>query len=177
MEQNLILPNVDAAAVDALLEEPALTLGRLSVDPSNVVGPMVSCTGSQFCPLAIIETKTVAERVMAKVDALVEAPRPVRVHWTGCPNSCGQVQAADIGLMGAPAKRANAEGKMKAVAGANIFLGGTIGEGGHLAMDPHMKNVPIDDEDEIAGVIADLMRKHFRAKKRKAAKKEVAMSR
>ena len=28
-----------------------------------------------------------------------------------------------------------------------------------------------------AGVIADLMRKHFRAKKRKAAKKEVAMSR
>ena len=66
----------------------------------------------------MVETKSLAERVMAKVDALVEAPRPVRVHWTGCPNSCGQVQAADIGLMGAPAKRANAEGKMKAVAGA-----------------------------------------------------------
>ena len=78
--------------------------------------------------------------------------------------------------MGAPAKRANAEGKMKAVAGANIFSGHD-GEGGHLAMDPHMKNVPIDDEDEIAGVIADLMRKHFRAKKRKAPKKEMAMSR
>ena len=177
VEQNFILPNVDASKIDALLQEPALTMGRLSVDPGNVKGPMVSCTGSQFCPLAIIETKSLAERVMAKVDALVEAPRPVRVHWTGCPNSCGQVQAADIGLMGAPAKRANAEGKMKAVAGANIFLGGTIGEGGHLAMDPHMKNVPIDDEDEIAGVIADLMRKHFRAKKRKAPKKEMAMSR
>ena len=177
VEQNFILPNVDASKIDALLQEPALTMGRLSVDPGNVKGPMVSCTGSQFCPLAIIETKSLAERVMAKVDALVEAPRPVRVHWTGCPNSCGQVQAADIGLMGAPAKRANAEGKMKAVAGANIFFGGTIGEGGHLAMDPHMKNVPIDDEDEIAGVIADLMRKHFRAKKRKAPKKEMAMSR
>merc|ERR1719258_20715 len=129
VEQNFILPNVPADKIDALLEEPALTMGRLAVDPGNVKGPMVSCTGAQFCPLAIIETKTVAERVMAKVDALVEAPKPVRVHWTGCPNSCGQVQAADIGLMGAPAKRKNDEGKMKAVAGANIFLGGTIGEG------------------------------------------------
>merc|ERR1712159_651775 len=150
VEQNFILPNVDASKIDALLKEPALTMGWLSVDPGNVKGPMVSCTGSQFCPLAIIETKTVAERVMAKVDALVEAPKPVRVHWTGCPNSCGQVQAADIGSMG---------------------------ERGHLALDPHMKNVPIDDEDEIAGVIAGLMRKHFRAKKRKAPKKEMAMSR
>ena len=114
---------------------------------------------------------------MAKVDALVEAPKPVRVHWTGCPNSCGQVQAADIGLMGAPAKRKNDEGKMKAVAGANIFLGGTIGEGGHLALDPHMKNVPIDDEDEIAGVIAGLMKENFGAVDRVAVPKEVAMSR
>ena len=177
VEQNFILPNVPADKIDALLEEPALTMGRLAVDPGNVKGPMVSCTGAQFCPLAIIETKTVAERVMAKVDALVEAPKPVRVHWTGCPNSCGQVQAADIGLMGAPAKRKNDEGKMKAVAGANIFLGGTIGEGGHLALDPHMKNVPIDDEDEIAGVIAGLMKENFGAVDRVAVPKEVAMSR
>ena len=101
------------------------------MDPGNVKGPMVSCTGSQFCPLAIIETKTVAERVMAKgrCTSRSTATRPGPLD--GLPNSCGQVQAADIGLMGAPAKRANAEGKMKAVAGANIFLGGTIGEGGH----------------------------------------------
>ena len=79
--------------------------------------------------------------------------------------------------MGAPAKRKNEEGKMKAVAGANIFLGGTIGEGGHLAMDPHMKNVPIDDEDEIAGVIAGLMKENFGAVDRVAVPKEVALSR
>eukprot|EP00629_Pelagomonadales_sp_RCC1024_P017161 CAMPEP_0119272306 /NCGR_PEP_ID=MMETSP1329-20130426/8534_1 /TAXON_ID=114041 /ORGANISM="Genus nov. species nov., Strain RCC1024" /LENGTH=579 /DNA_ID=CAMNT_0007272369 /DNA_START=216 /DNA_END=1955 /DNA_ORIENTATION=- len=168
VEQNLILPNVAAAEVEALLAEPALTLGRLSVDPGNVVGPMVSCTGAQFCPLAIVETKSVAERVMAKVDALVEADRPIRVHWTGCPNSCGQVQAADIGLMGAPAKR-EIDGKMKAVAGAKIFLGGTIGEGGHLAMEESLKGVPIDDEDEIAGVIAGLMKEHFGARDRAEA--------
>merc|ERR1719331_2319078 len=161
VEQNFILPNVPADKIDALLEEPALTMGRLAVDPGNVKGPMVSCTGAQFCPLAIIETKTVAERVMAKVDALVEAPKPVRVHWTGCPNSCGQVQAADIGLMGAPAKRAGEDGKMMAVSGAKIFLGGTIGEGGHLSYDPSLTGIPIDDKDEIAETIADLIVENY----------------
>ena len=129
-------------------------------------------TGPQlllFCPLAIIETKNVAERVIARVDALVETHKPIRVHWTGCPNSCAQVQAADIGLMGAPAKRLDpASGKMKAVSGVNIFVGGTIGEGGHLAMEPAVKGVPIDDEAEIAEYIADLMVEHFGATRKTA---------
>jgi len=178
VEQNAILPNVHKDKVKALLKEPALTAGRLSVEPSNVVGNMVSCTGAQFCPLAMIETKSVAERVMEKVDALVETPRPLRVHWTGCPNSCGQVQAADIGLMGGPAKRKNAEGKMKAVSGVNIYVGGTIGEGGHLALEPHTKGVPMDDEDELAAILAKLMHDHFdgryRFGKRRVVKKATA---
>jgi ferredoxin-nitrite reductase len=156
-----MLPNVAPDKIEALLAEPALTLGRMSVNPGNIVGPMVSCTGAQFCPLAIVETKQTAEAVMAKVDALVEAPRPIRVHWTGCPNSCGQVQAADIGLMGAPAKRAGEDGKMMAVSGAKIFLGGTIGEGGHLSYDPSLTGIPIDDKDEIAETIADLIVENY----------------
>ena len=109
---------------------------------------------------------------MAKVDALVESDKPIRVHWTGCPNSCGQVQAADIGLMGAPAKR-EIGGKMKAVAGANIFVGGTIGEGGHLAMEPSLKGIPIDDEEEIAKVLANLMRNEFGARRRASKRNQI----
>ena len=76
----------------------------------------------------------------------------MRIHWTGCPNSCGQVQAGDIGLMGGPAKKMNAEGKMKAVPGVKVFVGGTIGEHGKLQLDPTDMNggadsdgVPIED--------------------------------
>ena len=64
-------------------------------------------------------------------------PNPVRMHWTGCPNSCGQAQVADIGLMGGPAKH---EGK--AVEGARIFTGGKIGEGAVLASE-FEKGVPV----------------------------------
>ena len=67
-------------------------------------------------------------------------------------NSCGQVQAGDIGLMGGPARKMNEEGKMKAVPGVIVFLGGTIGEHGKLQLEPTEMNggagssgVPIED--------------------------------
>jgi ferredoxin-nitrite reductase len=145
VEQNMLLPNVDAASLDALLAEECLNGGRISVDPGNVIGSMVSCTGAQFCPLAIIETKKPAEKAMELLNERIVAPKPLRIHFTGCPNSCGQVQAADIGLMGAPAKK-EIDGKMKAVPGVNIFVGGTVGEHGKLTMEPYMKGVPMDPD-------------------------------
>ena len=52
---------------------------------------LVSCTGSQFCGVAIIETKNRAMDMVAKLEQQLDFPRKVRMHWTGCPNSCGQV--------------------------------------------------------------------------------------
>jgi len=146
VEQNVILPNVPDARLPELLAEPWLNGGsRLSVEPGHIVGNLVSCTGAQFCGLAMIETKENAERIAEAVQQRVDVPRAVRIHWTGCPNSCGQVQAADIGLMGGPAKKKNAEGKMKAVPGVKIFLGGTIGEHGKLSLDPAIEGIAIED--------------------------------
>lgn len=101
VEQNIILPNVSRGAVDSLLKEPALTRknARLKVNPGMIEGNIVSCTGAEFCGLALIETKANAEALGPKLEELVDVPRPIRIHWTGCPNSCGQVQVADIGIM------------------------------------------------------------------------------
>jgi len=146
VEQNVILPNVKNEDVDALLAEPSLHGdSRLRVHPGNIVGNLVSCTGAQFCGLAIIETKSNAENIAAEVQQRVDVARDVRIHWTGCPNSCGQVQAADIGLMGGPAKKKNEKGQMKAVAGVKMFVGGTIGEHGKLQLDTHTEGIPIED--------------------------------
>ena len=82
---------------------------------------------------------------MVGMEDTVEVDRPIRIHWTGCPNSCGQAQAADIGLMGGPAKKKNAEGKMKAVPGVKMFVGGTIGEDGQLALETEQEGIPIED--------------------------------
>ena len=78
----------------------------------------------QFCGLALIETKNRALELIKSLEAELEIPALVRIHVTGCPNSCGQAQVGDIGLIGAPAKK-EVDGKKVAVPGFNIILGGT----------------------------------------------------
>jgi ferredoxin-nitrite reductase len=84
VEQNVLLPNVDDDRVAALLMEDALSGdGRLKVNPGYIEGNIVSCTGAQFCGLALIETKAHAEAVAKKLEELVTVDGPVRIHWTG----------------------------------------------------------------------------------------------
>jgi len=164
VEQNIILPNVDEDKVDQLLNEPALAKDkRLKVNAGFIEGNLVSCTGAQFCGLAMIETKMNAESMANKLEEMVTVDRPIRIHWTGCPNSCGQVQAADIGIMGGPAKKLDPEdGKMKAVPGCKIFVGGTIGEEGHLSLEPYKSGIPLEEET-LLPVIVDILKKEFGA--------------
>lgn len=168
VEQNIILPNVDESKVDDLLNEDVLVGpdSRFKANPGFIEGNTVSCTGSQFCSLALIETKANAESLVQKLETMVEVDRPIRIHWTGCPNSCAQVQCADIGIMGAPARKVDPEtGKKVAIPGCNIFVGGTIGEDGHLAMTPSFKGIPLD-EDELLPVLVGILKDEFGAKDR-----------
>lgn len=63
----------------------------------NLERGLVSCTGSQFCGFALIETKNRAMEVVKKLEAALDIPKTVRIHWTGCPNSCGQAQVRGRG--------------------------------------------------------------------------------
>ena len=43
----------------------------------------------------MVETKNRAVDLAGKLDAMLDFPdgaSPPRIHWTGCPNSCGQAQ-------------------------------------------------------------------------------------
>lgn len=137
-ESNVLFINVPDNRIEELLKEPLLE--KFKPDAGPLERALVSCTGSQFCGLALIETKNRAMRVVEMLEAELDIPKNVRIHWTGCPNSCGQAQVGDIGLMGAPAK---VDGK--AVEGVKIFLGGKIGEGAELASELE-KGVPADEK-------------------------------
>lgn len=155
VEQNVIFPNVPDERVDALLGEELLK--TFKVRRGTISANMVSCTGSQFCGLALIETKNRAIELAKQLDEEVELTRDVRVHVTGCPNSCAQVQVADIGLMGAPAKKNG-----KAVEGVRIFIGGTIGEGAEFG-EKYGKPIPADLED-LVPAMKELLVEQFGAK-------------
>ncbi|CAN6233317.1 unnamed protein product [Urochloa humidicola] len=154
VEQNIVLPNVKNERLDALLSEPLLR-ERLTPQPSLLLRGLVACTGNQFCGQAIIETKARALQVTRDVEKRVAVPRPVRMHWTGCPNSCGQVQVADIGFMGCLTK----DGDGNICEAADIFVGGRVGSDSHLA-DVSKKAVPCKD---LVPVVADLLVERFGA--------------
>lgn len=154
VEQNVLFPNVKNEDVDKLTAHPIFE--KFKIRPGKMMNGLVACTGAQFCGVAIIETKNRAIAVAKKLDEMYDLPRDVRMHWTGCPNSCAQVQCADIGLMGAPARKDG-----KAVEGCNIYLGGRIGEGAELG-EVYKKRQPAAVED-IVPVLGEILIEKFGA--------------
>ncbi len=98
MSQNILLSGVPDDQVDELLKAPVLQ--RLTPQPKHFMSRTVSCTGNEFCNLAIVETKKRAIDVAEYLDQHVQLDEKVRIHFIGCPNSCGQKHIADIGLQG-----------------------------------------------------------------------------
>lgn len=88
-------PAVQAARVWQVDGAAVPTRPHLPAPRPAPAGPLlrglVSCTGAQFCSLALIETKNRALEVVRQLEAELDIPSTVRIHWTGCPNSCGQV--------------------------------------------------------------------------------------
>ncbi|PZU97680.1 MAG: ferredoxin--nitrite reductase [Pseudanabaena sp.] len=143
VEQNLIITNVSDALVPELLQEPLLE--KFPACPDNLMRGLVSCTGNQFCPVAIVETKNRSLALTKQLSATYDLPKVVRIHWSGCPNSCAQPQVADIGFTGCKARK---EGKV--VDGVDIYMGGTVGKDAHLGTCV-MEKVPCEDLYEVVG--------------------------
>jgi ferredoxin-nitrite reductase len=152
VEENLIIPYVKNENIEAFLTEPILE--RFAVNPSPLTRSLISCTGARYCNFALIETKQRGLKLAQELDQELNIPQRVRIHWTGCPNSCGQVQAADIGLMGTKAKK---DGQV--VEGVNLFTGGKVGKDAHLGSLKE-KSIPCDD---LKAVLRDLLIKDFGA--------------
>jgi ferredoxin-nitrite reductase len=153
VEQNAIIPNIDDSALNTLLTEPILK--KFSVSPGLLMRSVVSCTGAQFCNFALIETK---KRAIAMTEALERElilSKPVRIHWTGCPNSCGQPQVADIGLMGTKVRKNG-----QTLEGVDIYMGGKVGKDARLGTCIQ-KGVACED---LQPILKDILLKQFGAK-------------
>ena len=84
----------------------------------------MACTGSEFCKLALTETKSFACWLSSELDERLPGfDQQIKLHITGCSNSCGQHWIADIGIEG---KKVKVEGKM--VDAYYFCVGGSLGE-------------------------------------------------
>jgi ferredoxin-nitrite reductase len=157
--QNVVISGVPKARLDELRSELSTPERQRAfrLEPGPLLAEAVSCTGNRFCSFALIPTKTTALAVVEELERRLELPHPVRTHWTGCPNACGQPYMGQIGLMGAKARQ---DGQM--VEAAKLFLDGSMDNQPRLA-ELHDKGVPLN---QLTDTLASLLVERFGARPR-----------
>jgi len=127
VSQNLLfidIPNQNAA-------ELVRELGNigLQVEGSSFWRGAIACTGTEFCKLAITETKGFTRWLVDELDERLPGfDQELKLNVTGCPNGCGQHWVADIGIEG---KKIKHEGQLT---DAYYFcLGGAVGQHAAIA--------------------------------------------
>jgi sulfite reductase (ferredoxin) len=125
--QNLLIVNVPKESASLVAAE--LTAAGLPVQASPFARGTISCTGSEFCKLALTETKSFARWLTHELEERLPAfEEQLKLHITGCPNSCGQHWIADIGIEG---KKIKQDGRM--VDAYYFCIGGSVGQFASIA--------------------------------------------
>src|ERR1700723_544828 len=119
--QNLLVVNVPTLHAEPLAKE--LDEIGLKVGGSPFWRGTVACSGTEFCKLAITETKSFSRWLVEELEERLPGfDQQLKLHVTGCPNSCGQHWIADIGIDG---KKIKVDGRL--VDAYYFCLGGALG--------------------------------------------------
>ena len=112
------MPERNAEAVGKELDAVGLP-----IDASAFRRGIITCTGTEFCRLAITETKNFARWLVEELEERMPGfEEHLKLHVTGCPNSCGQHWLSDIGIEG---KKLKVNGQF--VDAYYFCLGGGVG--------------------------------------------------
>ncbi|HVZ17988.1 MAG TPA: hypothetical protein VG897_12770 [Terriglobales bacterium] len=141
--QNLLIPNVAKEHISAVADR--LALAGLPPQGSVFQRGTIACTGTEFCKIAITETKGFARWLTEELDQRLPGfDQQLKLHVTGCPNSCGQHWIADIGLEG---KKLKVDGKLT---DAYYFcVGGAVGKHQAIARPVGYRCLATDVPDAI----------------------------
>ncbi len=124
--QNFHIQNLSEAAakeVKPLVEYYGWTLQDTDRAPN-----VVACVGMDECVKAVFYTKQPAKVVTQKIYSDVRGvPKGLTIHFSGCPNNCGQNSSAAIGFMGA-----TRPGGWQKIGVFSLYLGGTLEGSGHV---------------------------------------------
>lgn len=132
--QNILLLNIAEASVEKVLG--GLSDVGLSINAHPVRRSVVTCTGTEFCNLAVTETKARSRQIVEYLEQRVQLDEPLRLHINGCPNACAQHQIGNIGMMGSKTK---VDGQV--VDAYDFFIGGELGKNAAFN-HPLLRKVP-----------------------------------
>lgn len=135
-QQNLLFTGIADERLEEALKAIAGAGFTWDVSPYRRSG--VACTGTEFCNLALTETKGRLGVIIDHLEKTIEWDGSIRINVNGCPNSCGQHHIGDIGLQGCLVRLGDAK-----VEAYDICLGGRLGDDAKFTR-PIQRKVPAD---------------------------------
>ena len=100
-QQNVEVPFVPLVHVESTVRR--LRAAGLKPGDDRCLHDILVCPGTEYCNLAITASPAAAATIQSHLPAALADDariRNVRIHISGCMNSCAQHQVADIGLSG-----------------------------------------------------------------------------
>ncbi len=155
VQQNLVISGVAGDRIGALTDEPLLK--ELPHDPSPIMRGLVSCTGNDYCHMALIETKGWALEVARALEERTAGQKiaPLTIHWSGCSAGCGMHGVSTIGLQGCRTRVAGGA----IVDAAHVTVNGATGPRAAVGQDL-MYDVPCEQlADALLPLVKHLPRK------------------
>lgn len=118
--QNLHVQNIPEKAAEELTN--LVDYYGWSLQDAERSPNVIACVGLDECGKAVFYTKAVAKQISSDLIADSRGiPKGLTIHFSGCPNNCGQNSSAAIGFMGALRPGAwQKEGVY------SLYLGGTL---------------------------------------------------
>ncbi|VAX37627.1 Ferredoxin--nitrite reductase [hydrothermal vent metagenome] len=149
-EQGIAIANIPSGFKDAAATDAAALGLTIHADP--LVRNTMACTGSQFCNIAVTETKGHMLQLIEKLRQRALMLHGIRIHMSGCPSSCAQHFTADIGLKGVRVRRL-----LGTREGFDIFLGGGIAGRLHMGL---LFKLGVD-VDQLPQVIEEVVAQYY----------------
>jgi ferredoxin-nitrite reductase len=149
-EQGIAVINIPAQSKNSAATDAA-ALG-LSVHADSLDRNTMACTGSQFCNIAVTETKGQMFQLLEKLRKKTVRLEGIRIHMSGCPSSCAQHFTADIGLKGVRVRRL-----LGTREGFDVYLGGGIADGVQLG---RIYRLGVD-VDQLPSLIEDVVSQYY----------------
>lgn len=154
-QQNVLLANIREEHAQTVVTE--LTAAGLPVEAPAFARGTIACTGSEFCKLALTETKGFARWLTTELDERLPGfDQQIKLHITGCPNSCGQHWIADIGMEG---KKIKQNGKL--IDAYYFCVGGSLGQIATIARPVGYRCAAADVPDAIERLLTTFQENRF----------------
>jgi sulfite reductase (ferredoxin) len=121
IRQNVHLRNIPDAYLGNLYQ--LLQANAIETSKPLLLNTLVSCTGADTCRLGICLSKgacSALKKQLAVSSIDLEKVSGLRINISGCPNSCGQQIAADLGFFGKVGRNDRMYPAYHVVAGARI---------------------------------------------------------